>query len=135
VKNISTETYADSNTVRIDFPDEITREATAITLNLVVRRDPSIENGYDDMKYIIDLVSGNMPVVFWDNVRRKMAVTTLINAVEVDEDKYKGMKYVEIELKFNNLYGYCPYVNDVFNDGHLQRVEDAALPIITKVLS
>jgi hypothetical protein len=135
VKNIYTETYADSDTVRVDFPTTITREATTITLNLIIRRNPSIENGDNDVSTVVGLVSGNYPVVLWDNIRRKMSVMTLVNAVEVKEDKYKGMKYVEIELKFNNLYGYCPYVSDTFTQGHLPNVEAAALPIITKVLS
>lgn len=135
VKNIYTETYADSDTVRADFPTTITREATTVTLNMIVKRDASIENGDGDIYTVIDLVSGNAPVVFWDNIRRKMAVVTLTSAVEIKEDKYKGMKYVEIELKFNNLYGYCPYVSDTFTQGHLPNVETAALPIITRILS
>lgn len=135
VKNIYTETYADSDTVRADFPDEITREATTITLDLVVRRDPSIENGDDDVNTVIGLVSGTLPVVFWDNVRRKMAVMTLVSAVEVKEDNYKGMKYIELELKFSNLMGHCPYVYDSQIPNQLQAVEYYALPIITKVLS
>lgn len=135
VKNIYTETYADSDTLRADFPDEITREATTITLDLVVRRDPSIVNGDDDVNTVIGLVSGTLPVVFWDNVRRKMAVMTLVSAVEVKEDNYKGMKYIELELKFNNLMGHCPYVYDSQIPNQLQAVEYNALPIITRVLS
>lgn len=135
VKNIYQETYADSNTVRTDFPNTITREATTITLNLIIRRDPSIENGDNDVSTVVGLVSGNYPVVLWDNIRRKMSVMTLVNAVEVKEDTYKGMKYLELELKFSNLYGYCPYVNDTFANSHLTYVEAAALPIITQVLS
>lgn len=135
VKNIYQETYADSDTVRTDFPDTITREATTITLNLIVRRDPSVATGDNDVSTVINMVSGTLPVVFWDNVRRKMAVMTLISAVEVKEDNYKGMKHLELELKFNNLYGYCPYVNDTYANSHLPYVEAAALPIITKVLS
>ena len=134
VKNIYTETYADSDVVRADFPDETTREATTIILDLVVRRDPSIANGDDDVNTVIGLVSGTLPVVFWDNVRRKMAVMTLISAVEVKEDNYKGMKYIELELKFSNLMGHCPYVYDPQIPNQLQAVEDAALPVVTKVL-
>ena len=73
--------------------------------------------------------------MFWDTVRQKMAVMTLMNAAEAKEDNYKGMKYLEVELKFTNLMGYCPYVSDTFSEGHLPKVEAAALPIITKVLS
>lgn len=134
-KNIYTETYADSDTTRIDFPSEITHEATTITLDLVVRRDPLTEDGDNELKGIVDLVAFTTPTVFWDTVRQKMAVMTLMNAAEAKEDNYKGMKYLEVELKFSNLMGYCPYVGDTFSNGHLPNVEAAALPIITKVLS
>lgn len=135
VKNIYQETYADSDTVRTDFPDTITREATTITLNIIIRRDPATANGDNDVNTVIGLVSGTLPVVLWDNVRRKMAVMTLISAVEVKEDNYKGMKYLELELKFNNLMGHCPYVFDSQIQNQLQAVEQAATPIITRVLS
>lgn len=135
VKNIYTETYADSGVVRTDFPDTITREATTITLDLIITRAPSVNSGGNEVSQLLSLVGGNQPVVLWDSVRQKMAVMTLVNAVEVKEDSYKGMKYVEVELKFSNLQGYCPYVGDTFSNGHLPYVETAALPVITKALS
>lgn len=134
-KNIYTETYADSDTVRADFPNTITHEATSITLNLVVKRDKNIEDGGNELKDIVDLVAFTTPTVFWDTVRHKMAVMTLLNAAEAKEDTYKGMKYLEVELKFNNLMGYCPYIGDTFTNGHLPNVEAAAMPIITRILS
>lgn len=135
VKNVYTETYADSDVVRTDFPTTKCYEATTITLDLVVIRSASVNSGDNDLKDIVDLVSFTTPTVFWDNVRKKMAVMTLMNAAEAKEDNYKGMKYLEVELKFNNLIGYCPYVNDTYTNSHLPYVEAAALPIITKVLS
>lgn len=135
VKNIYTETYADSETVRADFPTTITREATTITLNLVVRRLPTATEGEREMLNIINLVSFTTPTVFWDSVRQKMAIMTLIDAVEVNEDKYKGMKYIDVELKFINLMGYCPYIHDTFANGHLPAVEAVAQPLITRILS
>lgn len=134
-KNIYTETYADSDTTRIDFPATVTHEATTITLDLVVRRNPDTEEGDNELKDIVDLVAFTTPTVLWDTVRQKMAVMTLSNAAEAKEDNYKGMKYLEVELKFTNLMGYCPYVIDTFSNNHLPNVEAAALPIITKVLS
>lgn len=135
VKNIYTETYADSETVRVDFPGTITYEATVITLNLVVKRPVDVVSGNNELKNIVDLVAFTTPTVFWDNVRNKMAVMILTEAAEAKEDKYKGMKYLEVELKFNNLMGYCPFVQDTFSNGHLPNVEAVALPVITKVLS
>lgn len=134
-KNIYTETYADSDVVRTDFPTTIQREATTITLDLIVKRDPSISVGDGELGDIIGLVSGNYPTVFWDNVRHKMAVMTLINAAEVKEDNYKGMKYLEVELKLNNLMGYCPVVGEATGANPMADVETAALPIITKILA
>lgn len=134
-KNIYTETYADSNTVRVDFPNTITREATTITLDLVLKRAQDVSSGDNDLREIVDLFAYSTPVVFWDNVRQKMAVMTLLNSAEVKEDNYKGMKYLEVELKFNNLMGYCPHISDTYANSHLPYVEAAALPIITRVLS
>lgn len=134
-KNIYTETYADSDVTRTDFPDTITYEATTITLNLIVKRENSVIDGDNDLKTVVDMLQFTTPTVFWDTVRNKMAIMALLNAAEAKEDTYKGMKYLEVELKFNNLMGYCPYVGDTFTNGHLPNVEAAALPIITRILS
>lgn len=132
-KNIYQETYADSNTVRVDFPTTITREATTITLDIVVKRGTGSLNTI--MQHLISILGASEPIVFWDNVRKKMAVMSLTNAVEPKEDTYKGMNYLECEFKFQNLIGYCPTVNDTYANSHLPYVEAAALPIITRVLS
>lgn len=133
--NIYTETYADSNTVRADYPDVIAYSATTITLVVCVKRDSSIQEGDNELKKIVDLMTFTTPTVYWDTARKKMAVMSLINTAEPKEDTYKGIKYLITELQFNNLMGYCPYIIDTFINGHLPNVEAAALPIITRILS
>ena len=134
-KNIYIETNADSDFTRIFFPTKITYEATKITLDLVVKRNNNNIYISNELSDVVRLFASTSPTVLWDTVRNKMAIMALLDAATPNKDSHKNMKYLEVELTFSNLMGYCPYIKDTFINGHLPIIEAAALPIIKRVLS
>lgn len=100
-KNIYTEEYADSDSLRYYFPDEICREATDITLSLLfigANRLQTFENFYSYVK------AG--PVYFWDSVRMRRAEMLLTEEVDPGDDLYKGSEpYLAVNFKFTNIKG------------------------------
>lgn len=105
VKNIHTETYADSNELRTWHPsengEETTHEATIIELKLLFYGDDrrSVYDAFND--YIYDGYH-----VFYDNLRYRRFVFTVIDAVEPSEDIFKGgTPYIIATWKLQNLKG------------------------------
>lgn len=124
IKNLYVETYADSDIVRVDVPDTIAREATSLTLDIVIIRNSGV-NGRVQTTTFDTLYSyfANGITVYWDTQRQRCAVMILVDKSEIKEDTYLGTPYIECEFKFQNICGDCPIINDTFTGNHLQYVE------------
>lgn len=104
--NIHTESYADSDELRVWQGDTVIREATNITLELYFIGE-NRQKAYDDFYEYIS----NGKVYYWDNVRKKQAYMVLNDALKVKEDVYKGSTpYMRVDFKFQNIWGACKNV-------------------------
>lgn len=107
-KNVYTEAYADSDELRVWTGEDVTREATDITFTFYfigdIRR-AVFERFY---KYI-----SQGKVYYWDTKRLKKALLLLVDAVNVSDDMYYGSTpYIEVTIKFQNLWGECKDCDD-----------------------
>jgi len=126
IKNIYTETYADSDIIRVDISDTIAREATTMTLDMVIIRNSQNREQtltFDNLYYYF----ADGITVYWDTQRQRCAIMVLLDKSEVKEDTYLGTPYIECEFKFQNICGDCPIINDTFSSSHLPLVEAYAL--------
>lgn len=101
IKNIYTETYAETDELRTYIPDNVARENTDIVLKLIfigkTRRDLYHE--------FVEWLSGHK-IRFWDTLRGREVEMILIDSVEPEEDYLKdGEKYIIASFKFKNLKG------------------------------
>lgn len=104
--NIHTESYADSDELRVWQGDTVKREATNITLELYFIGEGRQE-AYDEFYEYIS----NGKVYYWDNARKKQAYMVLNDAPNVKEDVYKGSTpYIRVDFKFQNIWGACKNV-------------------------
>lgn len=140
IKNAYSESYADAKQTREFFPSTPTCEPTDVTLDIVIKRTSTNNSTAFDT---LTSQFRNGLTVYWDTQRKKAAVLKLTNAVEVKEDTYLGMKYLECEYKFTNIVGQTRYINDTYTPTtvdnvttyHLPLVEAYAKPIIVASLS
>lgn len=102
-KNIYTEQYSDSDTLRVWQGEDVTREATTITFTFVFvgnDRKSVYESFYNYVK--------NGIIAYYDTARMKEARLVLIDALEPSDDIYKGSTpYIKADFKFQNLWGEC----------------------------
>lgn len=103
IKNIYTETYAETDELRtyIPDPDGIARENTDIEFVFVFignnRRDV-----YDNF---VNWLSG-YKIKYWDDCRNREVEMILIEAVEPSDDELYGMTpFMRATFKFKNLKG------------------------------
>lgn len=102
-KNIHTETYADSDTLRVWQGEEVTREATIITFTFGfagLNRHSIYEDFYNYVK--------NGIIAYYDTARMKEARLVLIDALEPSDDLFIGSTpYIKADFKFQNIWGEC----------------------------
>lgn len=102
-KDIHTETYADSDTLRVWQGTNVTREATTITFTFYFKGD-NRQKVYDNFYEYIK----NGVIAYWDTARMKEARLVLIDALEPSDDLFKGSTpYISANFKFQNLWGEC----------------------------
>lgn len=105
VKNIYTETYSDSEKLRVWHPSEagesVTHEATTITLELIFVG----ENRREVYESFNEFIYGGYRV-FWDTLRRRKFVFVVMDSTEPTEDVLKGgLHYMRCSWKLQNLKG------------------------------
>ena len=120
-KNIYTEDYSDSDELRYYVPEQICREATEVSLTFVFIGDDRNQVYEDFYAYVKE-----GPVYYWDTARKRRAALLLTEAVEVDDDIYKGNPYIEVEFQFQNLYGEAPITSWIVPTAILVNADDAA---------
>lgn len=104
-KNIYTETYADSDRLRVYLPNDgvYTNEATKITMHfLVVGDEASREETIQDFQnYVREGIHR-----YWDDARNLEFDFIVQDEIKVSDEKWHGSSpYVEIEVVMQNLNG------------------------------
>lgn len=106
-----TETYPESATPDIFFPDNLTRETTNLTLTLYFFDPDKHEEETEaiaavDKAYhsFVDYISGTF-IKYWDNVRQRKVILAYQEQTKPTVDSLYGLVYKEVSFKFTNLYG------------------------------
>ena len=106
VKNIYTETYAETEELRMYIPDEVLYENTDMSLTLLF--SPYSENDsdvQDNERAFFEYVSGHK-IEYHDTFRNRYVSLMLLNKPEViGEVLYGGSRYREVKYTFKNIYG------------------------------
>lgn len=102
-KNVYTEEYADSDTLRVWQDSDVTREATTITFTFCfvgTTRKSVYQSFYEYVK--------NGIISYYDTARLKEARLILVDALEPSDDIFVGSTpYIKANFKFQNLWGEC----------------------------
>ena len=102
-KNVHTEEYADSDTLRVWQGTEVTREATTITFTFVFAGD-NRQSVYDSFYEYVK----NGVISYYDTARMKEARIFLVDALEPSDDIFVGSTpYIKADFKFQNIWGEC----------------------------
>lgn len=102
-KNIYTEEFADSDTLRVWQGDSVTRKATTITFTFVFAGTTRQSVYQEFYEYV-----SNGVISYYDTARMKEARLVLISAVEPSDDIFVGSTpYIKASFKFQNLWGEC----------------------------
>ena len=106
VKNIYTETYAETEELRVYIPDEVLYENTDLSLTLLFEpystNDSDVQN---NERAFFEYVSGHK-IEYHDTFRNRYVSLLLINKPEVvGEVLYGGSRYREVKYTFKNIYG------------------------------
>lgn len=111
-KNVYTETYADSDELRVWQGEDVTREATKITFTLYFigdNRQAVVDSFYE---YI-----SNGRIYYWDTKRLKKAYMIFNEEFSIGEDMYRGgTPYKEVKVTFQNLWGACRNCDGLGNE-------------------
>ena len=106
VKNIYTETYAETEELRMYIPDEVLYENTDMSLTLLF--SPYSENDsdvQDNERAFFEYISGHK-IEYHDTFRNRYVSLLLLNKPEVvGEVLYGGSRYREVKYTFKNIYG------------------------------
>lgn len=109
-KDVYTETYSDSDNLRAWQGEEVTREATKITLTLAFIGDRSErESAFDALYEYIK----NGRFYYWDTARNKKAYLILADEYKPSEEKWYGSQpYITANIPLQNLWGECKKCDD-----------------------
>ena len=102
-KNIYTESYSDSDTLRVYIPRKVTREATTVTITFYFLGEGR-HGIYDRFNAFL---KGNR-IYYYDTARQRLAYLVLMDSTSPKEDVYRGSTpYMAVDYKFQNLWGEC----------------------------
>lgn len=112
-KNVYTETYSDSDEVRLWQGETVTRESTKLNFTFYVLgldRQETVDAFYEYLN--------NGKFYYWDTVRLKKACIYLEDEFKLGTVKYYGSKpYIELKFTVHNLWGEC---KNCYADGRLK---------------
>lgn len=101
IKNIYTESYAETEQLRVYMPDTIVRGNTDIEFEFGFTG----ENRRDTYDNFVEWISG-YKLKYWDTARHREVEMILIDAIEVDEDLLLGSSpFIVVPFTFKNLKG------------------------------
>ena len=106
VKNVYTETYAETEDLRTYIPNDVLYENTDLSLTLLFAPSSTNDNDVqDNERAFFEYVSGHK-IEYHDTFRNRYVSLLLINKPEVvGEVLYGGSRYREVKYTFKNLYG------------------------------
>ena len=106
VKNVYTETYAETEELRTYIPDDVLYENTDLSLTLLFAPSSTDDNDVqDNERAFFEYVSGHK-IEYHDTFRNRYVSLLLINKPEVvGEVLYGGSRYREVKYTFKNIYG------------------------------
>lgn len=98
---IFTETYADSDRMRVYIPNELTNEQTTVTFTFYIF-GVDRQKTYDAFNEYIRRGIHR----YWDTARNKYFDFVIEDSIEINEEKwYSGTPYLSVEYKVKNLNG------------------------------
>lgn len=101
VKNIYTETFAESDETKVWITDEPVREPISCTLTLFFVGD----NRQASYHNFVETISQGL-WYYWDTKRKRKIKFFLQEAITVKDDNYKGnIKYMEVDFKLTCVWG------------------------------
>lgn len=96
-----TETYADSDRVRVYLPKSGERSSFDVTLKLLFVGDNRWSSYYSFIDYITDGFHA-----FWDTVRKRKLIFYVDKSIEPSEISNKGsVKYIEVKIPLTSVFG------------------------------
>lgn len=99
--HIYTESYADSDGIRVYVPDKITNDAIDITFTFYFLGDKRRETYHNFIEYVRQGIHA-----YWDNARnRKFYFVVTDDIKPASEMWYGSSPYLELKLKVQNLNG------------------------------
>lgn len=106
VKNIYTETYAETEELRMYIPDDVLYDNTDMSLTLLFAPDTENDSDVqDNERAFFEYVSGHK-IEYHDTFRNRYVSLLLLNKPEVvSEVLYGGSRYREVKYTFKNIYG------------------------------
>ena len=100
-KNIYTESYAETDELRLYLPENVSRENTGIEITLAFGGD----NRRDIYDTFCDWVTGHK-IRYRDTCRKREAEMVLLEALELSDDYLYGSEpYLTVDFKFKNING------------------------------
>lgn len=121
-KNVYTETYSDSDNLRVWQGEEVTREATQITLTLAFigdRKDTKdaqgnvIKKGRQTAFDALYNYIKNGKLYYWDTARNKKAYFIFTEEYKTSEEMFYGSQpYILASFTLQNLWGECKKCDD-----------------------
>ena len=99
-KNITTETFTDSQRQRVWIPEEITNEATKINFKCYFFGD----NCEDTFTAFSDYIRKGFRR-YWDTARKRWFAFYCGEEIKVTSSMMKGKKYLEATFILNNIFG------------------------------
>lgn len=101
MKNIYSESYSDSDRLRVHFPDNPTRENTKVTFTFYFTG----ENRQAVFESFYEYVTGGIRA-FWDTERNRYLVFYAPNEYAAAKEVWYGSKpYLQLKLEVDNLFG------------------------------
>lgn len=102
VKNIYTESFPESESLRVYLPEKVNRESTDIKLTVAFTK----ENRRDTYDSFVEFITGKR-IKYWDTVRNREVEMIQTESIDVDEDiVYGSAPYIAVEFPFKNIKGY-----------------------------
>lgn len=114
-KNITTETYADSDRLRIYLPmTGILHDSTKITMTLAFTGMEFRKQYGLFSSFINNPDISTSAYEYWDTARHLLAeiIPSPVDETKIREDKIKGRQYLITTLEFMNIVGATRIVND-----------------------
>jgi hypothetical protein len=112
IKNRYTETYADSEKLRVYHPTTPLYKETTIKLDILFSK---ALRGYK-LDAFTNLIKGGTLIMYETSRGRCFEFVYMKDTIVSDERMYGGQPYKEVEFELQNIRGYCDrFVLDVYN--------------------